>query len=189
MPARRRWSGFLHRQIMTFDIEEATAVLQRTPSVLRALLHGLPDAWISCDEGPDTFSPFENVAHLIHGERVDWITRARIILAQGQERRFDAFDRFAHRTESAGKSMEMLLDGFEALRRANLETLRSWNIADGQLALQGEHPALGPVTLHHLLATWVAHDLGHLGQIARVMAKRYRADVGPWQAYLPILTR
>lgn len=136
---------------MTFDIEEATAVLQRTPSVLRALLQGLPDAWISCDEGPDTFSPFENVAHLIHGERVDWITRARIILAQGEDRRFDAFDRFAHRTESAGKSIEMLLDEFEALRRTNLETLRSWNVADGQLALQGEHPALGPVTLHHLL--------------------------------------
>ena len=172
---------------MNFTLPEATMVLERTPSVLRALLAGLPEAWTVCDEGPDTFSPFENVGHMVHGEKADWIARARIILDQEENRRFDAFDRFAHRVDSAGKTSEDLLDEFEQLRLANLHTLRGWNITAQQLDLVGEHPALGVVTLRQLLATWVAHDLGHIAQIARVMAKRYRDDVGPWQAYLPIV--
>jgi hypothetical protein len=171
------------------DLADGILVLERTPATLRALLDGLTPQWLHADEGPDTFSAFENLAHLIHGERSDWIPRARIILAQDAERRFKPFDRFAHRQESAGKTVGALLDEFAALRTANLATLRSWQIGDRELALTGEHPALGVVTLKQLLSTWVAHDLGHLAQISRVMAKRYRDAVGPWRAYLPILDR
>src|SRR5688572_32514477 len=150
------------------------------------MLAGSPDAWTSCNEGADTFSAFDNVGHLIHGERTDWIPRAQIILTQGNNRTFEPYDRFAQVRESAGKSLAQLLDEFEQLRRDNVATLRSWRLSDEHLALTGEHPALGSVTLRQLLATWVAHDLGHIAQIARVMAKRYREDVGPWRQYLPI---
>jgi hypothetical protein len=172
-----------------FDVAEGLAVLERTPSALRALLAGLPGPWITATEGPETFSAFDNVGHLIHGERTDWIPRARIILAQGANRTFEPYDRFAQLRESAGKSLAQLLDEFEALRAQNLETVRGWRLTEAQLALQGEHPALGTVTLRQLLATWVAHDLGHVAQTARVMAKRYREAVGPWRAYLPVLDR
>jgi len=174
---------------MSFQLPDAIAVLDRTPATFRALLAGLPETWITTDEGPDTFTPFDNLGHLIHGERSDWIPRARIILAQGENRRFDPVDRFAHKHESAGRSLAQLLDEFAELRAGNLATLRSWDLSEQQLSLEGEHPAFGPVTLRQLLATWVAHDLGHLAQTARVMAKRYRTDVGPWRAYLPILDR
>ena len=174
---------------MTFDVPEAVAVLEKTPAVLRALLSGLPDNWTSPNEGPDTFSAFDNVGHLIHGERTDWIPRAQIILAQGHNRTFEPYDRFAQQRESAGKTLDQLLGEFEQLRRDNIRTLQSWRLSDDQLALTGDHPSLGTVTLRQLLATWVAHDLGHLGQIARVMAKQYRDEVGPWRAYLPILDR
>jgi hypothetical protein len=172
-----------------FDLAQSIAVLERTPGTFRALLAGLPDAWITCDEGPDTFTPFDNVGHLIHGERADWIPRARIILAQGEDRRFAPYDRFAQARESAGKSLAALLDEFAALRSENLATLRGWRLGERELALEGEHPAFGRVTLRQLLATWVAHDLGHVAQTARVMAKRHREDVGPWRAYLPVLDR
>jgi hypothetical protein len=174
---------------MNFDLTEAIAVLERTPATFRALLGGLPDAWATCDEGPDTFSPFDNVGHLIHGERTDWIPRARIILAQGANRRFEPYDRFAQVRESAGKSLAELLAEFARLREENLAALRSWGLSERELSLEGEHPELGIVTLRQLLATWVAHDLGHVAQTARVMAKRYRDAVGPWRAYLPILDR
>ena len=174
---------------MTFDVAEAVAVLERTPAALRVLLHGLPDTWTTGNEGPDTFSAFDNIGHLIHGERTDWISRARIILAQGANRTFEPYDRFAQQRESAGKTLGQLLDEFEQLRRENIATLQGWRLTGEQLALTGEHPSLGTVTLRQLLATWVAHDLGHLGQIARVMAKQYRDEVGPWRAYLPILDR
>ena len=174
---------------MTFKLNEAIAVLERTPAAIRALLAELPDDWTTCNEGPDTFSAFDNVGHLIHGERTDWIPRARIILAQGTNRRFEPYDRFAQVRESAGKSLAQLLDEFAELRAENLATLRSWHLSERELALQGEHPELGAVTLAQLLATWVAHDLGHVAQTARVMAKRYRDAVGPWRAYLPILDR
>jgi hypothetical protein len=175
--------------MMTFDLTEAIAVLERTPAILRAMLSGLSEAWIRCDEGPDTFSPFDNVGHLIHGERTDWVSRARVILAQGTNRRFEPYDRFAQVRESEGKSLAQLLDEFEQLRQQNLVTLRGWSLSERELALEGEHPELGTVTLGQLLATWVAHDLGHIAQTARVMAKRYRTDVGPWRAYLPVLDR
>ena len=170
-------------------MSDAIEVLEGTAPTLRALLGRLNDSWHQVNEGPDTFTPFDNVGHLIHGERADWIPRARIILAQDPTKHFEPFDRFAHVRESAGKSLATLLDEFQALRTANLATLRDWALTDEQLELVGQHPALGAVTLRQLLATWTAHDLGHLGQIARVMAKRYRDDVGPWRAYLPIMDR
>jgi hypothetical protein len=174
---------------MNFELAEAVGVLERTPATFRSMLQGLPDEWITCNEGANTFSAFDNVGHLIHGERTDWIPRARIILARGENRRFEPFDRFAQQRDSEGKSIDQLLDEFAKLRAENLKTLRSWQLKDDQLELQGEHPELGHVTLRQLLATWVAHDLGHLAQTARVMAKHYKQDVGPWRAYLPILDR
>ncbi len=172
-----------------FDLAEAVAVLERTPGAVRGLLAGLPAAWTSADEGPKTFSAFDNVGHLIHGERADWIARAQIMLAQGENRRFEPYDRFAQYRESAGKSLAQLLDEFAELRAANLVTLRGWQLDARRLRLEGEHPAFGRVTLAQLLAAWVVHDLGHIAQISRVMAKRYREDVGPWREYLPILDR
>lgn len=174
---------------MAFNLDEAIAVLERTPVTFRALLAGLPEPWITCTEGPETFSPFDNLGHLIHGERADWIPRARIILAQGTDRTFEPYDRFAQVRESAGKSLAVLLDEFAALRTGNLITLRGWNLSEAQLNLEGRHPAFGDVTLGQLLATWVAHDLGHIAQTSRVMAKRYRDAVGPWRAYLPVMDR
>lgn len=174
---------------MTFDLNEGIAVLEKTPATFRALLDGLPEAWITANEGPGTFSPYDNLGHVIHGERADWMPRAKIILAQGAQRTFEPYDRFAQVRESAGKTLVQLLDEFADLRAQNLVTLRSWNLSDRELALQGEHPALGAVTLRQLLSTWVVHDLGHLAQTARVMAKRYREEIGPWREYLPIVNR
>jgi hypothetical protein len=174
---------------MRFRLDDAAAVLERTPAALRALLGGLPEAWTAPNEGPETFSAFDNVGHLIHGERADWIPRARLILAQGARRTFAPFDRLAHREESRGRTLAELLDEFAALRAENLATLRGWRLGGRELALEGEHPALGAVTLGQLLATWAAHDLGHVAQIARVMAKQYRDAVGPWRAYLPVMDR
>ena len=173
----------------SFRLSEGIAVLERTPLAFHALLAELPESWTSANEGPDTFSPFDNVGHLIHGERADWIPRARIILAEGTDRRFTPYDRFAQVRDSEGKSLLELLNEFSRLRAENMMTLRTWKLSDDQLALDGEHPELGRVTLRQLLATWVAHDLGHLAQTARVMAKRYRDAVGPWRAYLPIMDR
>ena len=174
---------------MEFKLDQATQVLERTPGVFRAMLSGLPDVWTRPNEGPDTFSAFDNLGHLVHGERTDWIPRARIILAQGAERRFAPVDRFAQYEESRGKTTEQLLDEFAALRSENLATLRAWRLSDAQLALEGEHPAFGRVSLRQLLSTWVAHDLGHIAQTSRVLAKQYREAVGPWVAFLPVLTR
>jgi hypothetical protein len=174
---------------MEFDLTTGIAVLERTPQTLRAMLAGLPSTWTEATEGPETWSPYDIVGHLIHGERTDWIPRAQIILAQGAHRRFTPFDRFAQFRESQGKSLADLLDEFARLRAENLVTLAGWHVTEAQLALEGEHPAFGPVTLRQLLATWVAHDLGHVAQTARVMAKQYREAIGPWRAYLPIMDR
>jgi DinB family protein len=174
---------------MSFQLDEALEVLERTPATFHALLSGLPESWTTCDEGPDTFTPFDNIGHLLHAERTDWITRARIILEQGPDRRFEPYDRFAQFRDSKGKTLAQLLEAFARVRAENLATVRSWNLSDEQLALEGEHPAFGPVTLRQLLSTWVAHDLGHIAQTSRVMAKRYRESVGPWRAYLPVLDR
>ena len=174
---------------MDFQLSHALEVLERTPATFRALLGGLPRAWTAPNEGPDTFSAFDNLGHLIHGERTDWIPRARIILAQGANRRFESFDRFAQYRESQGKEVAALLDEFERLRAGNLAVLREWQLSERELVLEGEHPELGTVTLRQLLATWVAHDLGHVAQTARVLAKQYRDAVGPWRTYLPVLDR
>lgn len=174
---------------MTFDLAQAVAVLERTPRVLREFLAGLPVSWLQATEGPDTWSPSDVVAHLIGGEETDWMVRARIMLAQGPDRRFKRFDRVGAINRSKGRPLPELLETFTDLRRQNLAELATWQLTSEQLQLTGEHPEFGQVTLEQLLATWVVHDLGHLAQVARVMAKQYRADVGPWQAYLPVLTR
>ncbi len=174
---------------MDFNITQGIAVLQRTPATLHAMLHDLDTAWIDATEGPETWSPYVIVGHLVHAERTDWIPRARLILARGTDRRFTLFDRFAQFRESQGKSLANLLDEFAQLRAENLATLAAWRLTDADLALEGEHPAFGAVTLRQLLATWVVHDLGHIAQTARVMAKQYRDAIGPWSAYLPIVTR
>jgi len=174
---------------MNFDLANAVAVLERTPGVLQALLAGLSDEWTRPNEGPDTWSPFDVVGHLISAEEVDWLERARIILAQGPDRRFVPFDRFRNLEANRGKTLEELLDWFADLRSRNLRELASLGIGPRELELTGEHPEFGIVTLSQLLSTWVAHDLGHIAQISRVMAKQYREAVGPWTAYLPVLTR
>ncbi|MEP6831857.1 MAG: DinB family protein [Gemmatimonas sp.] len=174
---------------MDYQLSDGTAVLERTPGVLRAMLAGLSSVWIDATEGPETWSPYVIVGHMVHGERADWVTRARVILAQGEHRKFELFDRFAQFRESEGKTLPMLLDEFQELRTANLQLVRDWNLRDEQFALTGEHPAFGAVTLRQLLATWTAHDLGHIAQIARVMAKQYREAVGPWREYLPVMDR
>ena len=173
---------------MAFDLNLAIDVLRRTPATMRSLLGELGDSLITGNEGPETFSPFDVLGHLIDGEETDWIPRARLMLAAGRNIRFEPFDRFRHRALNAGRSLGSLLDEFARLRAANLQQLESWNIAAAQLDLPGEHPTLGRVTLRQLLAAWVVHDLGHLAQTARVMAKQYRDDVGPWTAFLPVLT-
>ena len=170
-----------------FETGAAIAVLERTPAVLRAMLGGLPDKWLMASEGPDTFTPFDVVGHLLHGERADWLIRAELILEQGADRRFAPFDRFAHVRESAGRSMAELLTDFAALRAVNVSKVVSWQLDAEQLSLTGVHPAFGIVTLRQLLAAWVVHDLGHIAQISRVMAKQYGTDAGPWREYLPIL--
>ena len=173
---------------MSFDLEEATDVLRRTPATLRALLDDTGERLARSNEGAETFSPFDVVGHLIDGEETDWIPRARIILAKGPGLRFEPYDRFRHRTRNPGRSAESLLAEFARLRAANVQQLESWKLTATELALPGEHPSLGRVTLRQLLAAWVVHDLGHLAQVARVMAKQYRNEVGPWTPFLPVLT-
>jgi DinB superfamily len=170
-----------------FSLAEAVAVLTRTPATLDALLRGLPNTWVHCNEGKDTWSALDIVGHLICGERTDWMPRVRIILENGEARPFDPFDRFAQSRESQGKSLEQLLDEFARLRSENLAALQALNLQPQDLTLRGTHPALGVVTLSQLLATWAVHDLTHLHQLSRVMARRYGEAVGPWSAYLGVL--
>lgn len=172
---------------MSFNLSETLDLLDRTPVVLGALLRGTSASWHAVDEGPDTWSALDVVGHLIHGEETDWVPRARIILEHGESRPFEPFDRFAQLSRFAGWSLEQLLDRFTELRQANLETVRGWRLTEAQLALPGRHPELGSVTLRELLATWAVHDLNHLAQINRVMARRYAGEVGVWRAYLSIL--
>jgi hypothetical protein len=169
-----------------FDLREAIALLTRTPATLDALLRDLPRPWLMATEGPDTWSPFDIVGHLIHGEHSDWIPRAQRILQHGESRAFEPFDRFAQFEESRGKSLPQLLDEFATARAESLRALESLNLAEEDLDRLGRHPEFGPVTLRQLLATWVAHDLDHVMQVSRVLGSRYRDDVGPWRAYLRI---
>ena len=173
---------------MEVDIEDAKALLARTPAVLSGLLGGgIPRAWLDCREAPKTFSPIDVLGHLIYGEQVDWLPRIRIILEQGESRPFDQFDRFGFEDLIAGKSADELLTIFATRRNQNLQELSALKLQPDMLAWRGTHPALGQVTLGQLLATWVVHDLSHLAQIERVMAHQYRDTVGPWREYLRIL--
>ncbi len=172
---------------MEIPIEQAVMLLEKTPSTLRALLSGLPDSWIRANEGGESWSPYDVLGHLVHGENTDWIPRAKRLLEHGESKPFDRFDRFAQFQESKGKSLPDLLDEFEASRRRSLAALRGLALKPADLGKRGNHPSFGTVTLKQLLSTWVAHDLGHLAQIARVMAKQLSLQVGPWEAYLPIL--
>lgn len=171
---------------MEFRLDDALAILSRTPAVLDALLRDLPDSWTAPNEGSETFSPWDVVGHLIHGEETDWIPRAQIILAHGEARAFAPFDRFGHYQKCKSKLLGELLDTFARLRRQGLETLKQMNLTPEKLALRGTHPALGAVTLAQLLATWTAHDLSHIGQIVRVMSKQYADATGPWKAYMRV---
>ncbi len=174
---------------MSFDTQKALEILTRTPRALTDLLLGLSPEWVVGNEGPDTWSVADIVGHLIHGEETDWIPRARIILEHGETRPFDPFDRTAQFVRFHGWTLEALLTRFAEARVESLVTLESWRLKPEQLALRGRHPELGVVTLGQLLATWAVHDLGHIAQIARVMAKQSGDATGAWKAYLPVLTR
>jgi DinB family protein len=169
-------------------VEEAAAVLARTPGALDALLRGLPEDWIGANEGGETWSPFDVIGHLIHGEKTDWMPRVRIILEHGESRPFDKFDRFAQLAASEGRSLGSLLEEFAALRDENVRQLLRLRPSEADLGRRGRHPELGGVTLRQLLATWVAHDLDHVVQISRVLARQYSDEVGPWRAYLRVIS-
>jgi len=174
---------------MEFSLADGLPLLRRTPHLLKGWLLELPDSWITANEGSETWSPYDIVGHLIHGERTDWMPRVELLLKHGESRAFTPFNRFAQFEESKGKSLSQLIDTFAGLRRANLERLMSLELTRNDLRRRGLHPELGPVNLGELLATWVVHDLNHIGQIARVMSRQYQGSVGPWVEYLPILTR
>lgn len=172
---------------MEFELEHAINILNRTPKVLKTMIHELPLAFTQNNEGENTWSPFDVVGHLIAGEQVNWIPRAKTILEFGMEKPFTPFDRFAQFEASKGKSIEALLEEFEILRQQNIVTLKEMQLNAQDLERQGNHPEFGGISLAQLLATWVAHDLDHIVQISRVMAKNYRDAVGPWRAYLKIM--
>jgi DinB superfamily len=167
-----------------FQFDDALPVLRRTPTVLRALLLDLPGSWIGATEGPGTWSPFDVVGHLIHGDRMP---RVEHLLRHGDPVPFPAFDREAMFTASKGLSLSELLDTFGRLRTENLDRLVALGLTDADLARRGRHPEFGVVTLGQHFATWVAHDLSHVAQVVRVMAHQYSTSVGPWRVYLSIL--
>ena len=172
---------------MEFTIEKALEVLERTPLVLDTYLSELSDVWVENNEGENTWSPYDVVGHLIHGEKTDWMERAAIILSDSDDKTFVPFDRFAQMEEGPKKSLQILLGEFRALRAANVKQLKELSLSENDLSKTGIHPELGSATLKELLSAWVVHDLGHIAQISRVMAKQYTSEVGPWIAYLSIL--
>ena len=174
---------------MEFSVLKSIEILSNTPQVLEHLLRNLSNEWTSVNEGPDTWSAYDIVGHLIHGEKTDWIPRMEIILSNKTDKKFEPFDRNAQFVESKNKTLNNLLDEFKTLREENVEILRSKIISDQVLEKTGIHPAFGEVSLKQLIATWVVHDLNHLSQAARVMAKQYKTETGPWVEYLPILTK
>jgi hypothetical protein len=172
---------------MTFDLNACLEVLDRTPGVLERMLGGLSDEWTTANEGPDTWSPYDVVGHLIHGERTDWMARMDIILSDGPDRTFVPFDRFAQFEESRGKSLTALLAEFAAVRAANVARVRARRLTGAELDRTGTHPTFGTVTLRQLLATWTAHDFDHLVQISRVMAQQVGPHIGPWVEYIRVV--
>jgi hypothetical protein len=174
-------------ETMEHNLQQTISLLSHTPTALNAFLRDLPDPWTQRNEGGKTWSAFDVLGHLIHGEITDWMPRAKTILQYGETRAFEPFDRLAQERESAGKSLGQLLDEFARLRDANLDELRKMNLRPADLEKRGRHPELGVVTLSELLATWAVHDLTHLHQVSRIMAYQYRETVGPWSAYLGVL--
>jgi len=174
---------------MKFNLEKSKEILRQTPATLNNLLNNLSGDWIRNNEGGESWSPYDIVGHLIHGERADWIDRIKIILEFGESKAFEPFDRFAQFKSSEGKFLGDLLQTFAELREKNIKELDSLNITEEQLNLRGQHPALGTVTLSQLISTWTVHDLNHIAQIVRVMSKQYADEVGPWKDYLPVLAR
>lgn len=172
---------------MNHDLQLTLALLARTPAVLDALLRDLPEAWTSRNEGGESWSAFDIVAHLVHADRANWLPRARMILDVGEAQTFEPFDRWGHLQESRDTAPGQVLDVFARLRAANLNEVRAWNLQPVDLKRRGRHPALGAVTLSALLATWATHDLTHLHQVSRVMAHQYRDAVGPWRDFLGVL--
>ncbi len=172
---------------MHFQLASVIPVLLRTPAVLDAWLRDLPEEWIMATEGGESWSAFDNLGHFIHGEKTDWMPRLRIILEHGEDRVFDPYDRFAQFAISEGRTTAQLLDEFATRRAKNVEDLVALDLQPADFARRGRHPAFGVVTVAQLLSTWTAHDLGHLRQMARTMAKRLREDVGPWAEYLPVM--
>lgn len=172
---------------MKFDLERSIEVLAATPTSVRALLGELSEDWIASRGDHENWQPFDIIGHYIYAEEAGWIPRAKVILAQADDRTFPPFDRVAQFERSKGRSLAELLDEFERVRSENIQTLRSWELVDEELELKGVHPEFGEVTLRELIATWVVHDLTHIRQIVTVMAKRYDVAVGPWRAYLSIL--
>lgn len=174
---------------MKFDLNKGIAILERTPVILEAFLKDLSEEWTLSNEGGDSWSPFDVVGHLIHGEKTDWIQRMKIILGEGPGKTFAPFDRFAQFESSKGKSMNELLDEFKERRAENLAILKSMKLSEDKFILKAIHPGLGEVSMKQLLSAWVAHDLGHIAQISRVMAKQYKEEVGPWNEYLTVMHR
>jgi uncharacterized damage-inducible protein DinB len=175
--------------MIPYALTESIGILSRTPLVLESLLQDIPIAWAFNNEGKDTFSPYDVVGHLIHGEKTDWVARMKIILSDKPDKTFERYDRFAQFKDSEGKNLNQLLEEFKSLRANNLEILKSKNLQEEDLLKTGMHPSFGSVTLQQLLSTWTVHDLSHIAQITRVMCQQYKAEVGPWVNYLPILTR
>lgn len=173
---------------MKYTVEQAIEILERTPAVLTALLEGLSDDWIINNEGPETFSPYDVVGHLIHGEKTDWTARAKMILEFGNTKTFERWNRVAMYEESKDKSLQQLLNEFAAIRKENIIWFTSLQLTETDLGKKGMHPVLGDVTLRHLLSTWVVHDLTHIAQITRVMAKQYKEEMGPWPEFFRILS-
>jgi hypothetical protein len=172
---------------MKSDLAKTIAILERTPSVLTAMLKGLPDEWVMNNEGLDTFSPYDVVGHLLHGEKADWPDRVRMIIEHGPSKTFIPYDRFAMYEESKGKSLAQLLEEFAVLRKKNVEWLQSLQLTDEDLGKKGMHPNFGEVTQDQLISTWAVHDLTHIAQIGRVMAKQYKTEIGPWSAFFRVL--
>jgi len=173
---------------MQFNLNQVLEIIERTPLAIEALLHGVSDEWISNNEGEETWSPFDIVGHLIQGEKTDWIPRMELILSSAPDKTFESFDRFAQFKESEGKTIHQLLAEFKSLRNKNTSLLRSKNLTEADYNKTGIHPSFGQVTLKQLLSTWVAHDMSHIAQISRVLAKQYKDEVGPWAKYLRILS-
>ena len=173
---------------MAFSLKRSVEILERTPDVLYTMVYGISDDWTQHNEGGETWSVFDVVGHLIHGEKADWVTRAEIILSENPDKKFAPFDRLAQFEESKGKTLSQLLDEFERVRKDNISWLKALKLSEADLDKKGMHPKLGEVTLRNLLATWVVHDLTHIAQVTRVMAKQYKEEMGPWPEFFRILS-